>query len=105
MKSDRYPDFARARPLCAPGRPRASMPAGSSVRRAMCGIVGFTDRSDAETAGAMVAALAHRGPDGSGVWTTAAGDRTLALGHTRLAIIDLSPDALQPFHRAPGPAG
>ena len=74
----------------------------------MCGIVGFTGRSDAAAARAtarrMVAALAHRGPDGSGVWTTA-GERMLALGHARLAIIDLSPDALQPFHRAPGAAG
>jgi asparagine synthase (glutamine-hydrolysing) len=72
----------------------------------MCGIVGFTGRSDEATARRMIAAVAHRGPDGSGLWTAPAGtDRTLALGHTRLAIIDLSPEALQPFHRAPGPAG
>ena len=70
----------------------------------MCGIVGFTGWSGTEaraTAARMVAALAHRGPDGSGVFV----DGALALGHARLAIIDLSPDALQPFHRAAGPAG
>ncbi len=34
----------------------------------------------------MVASLAHRGPDGAGTWH----DHTVALGHTRLAIIDLT---------------
>ena len=74
----------------------------------MCGIVGFTGQGGAgrATAARMVEALAHRGPDGSGVWTADG----VVLGHTRLAIIDLSPDALQPFHRAdaglgPGKAG
>ncbi len=44
---------------------------------------------------AMVASLAHRGPDGSGaVFDGAAG---AAIGHTRLAIIDLTEAAAQPM--------
>jgi asparagine synthase (glutamine-hydrolysing) len=53
----------------------------------MCGIAGFTAPGPAAKAvlAAMNRALAHRGPDGSGVFI----DRQIALGHTRLAIIDL----------------
>jgi len=39
--------------------------------------------------------MAHRGPDGVGLWC--APDRTATFGHRRLAIIDLSPDAAQPM--------
>jgi asparagine synthase (glutamine-hydrolysing) len=73
----------------------------------MCGIAGFTARvgaSDAEAAILdMVAALGHRGPDGSGWWSAEAGDagRRVTLGHTRLAIIDLTAGALQPFQSGP----
>jgi asparagine synthase (glutamine-hydrolysing) len=52
----------------------------------MCGIAGFTGPGP-EARGVLAAmnrALAHRGPDGSGVFV----DRGIALGHTRLAIID-----------------
>jgi asparagine synthase (glutamine-hydrolysing) len=54
----------------------------------MCGIAGFTaPRHDARrTLVAMNRALAHRGPDGSGMFV----DDEIALGHTRLAIIDLA---------------
>lgn len=41
-------------------------------------------------------ALAHRGPDGSGVWS----DAFCLLGHTRLKILDLSENAAQPMHSA-----
>lgn len=52
----------------------------------MCGIAGFTQpQPNAEQIlHAMNAALAHRGPDGKGIHV----DRAIALGHTRLAIID-----------------
>ena len=52
----------------------------------MCGIAGFTSPGpDAERVlAAMNRALAHRGPDGNGTFV----DRGIALGHTRLAIID-----------------
>ena len=42
----------------------------------------------------MASALAHRGPDGSGVWSaevgTGSGSGTVAFGHARLSIIDLA---------------
>lgn len=54
----------------------------------MCGIAGFTGPGpDArDVLAAMNAALAHRGPDQNGIFV----DRGIALGHTRLAIIDLA---------------
>lgn len=42
-----------------------------------------------------VRALHHRGPDGSGIYENA--DDRIALAHTRLSIIDLSPAAAQPM--------
>ena len=60
----------------------------------MCGIAGFI-RRDGEDATAclskMTDALAHRGPDDSGAYITTAshGALRVALGHRRLAIIDL----------------
>jgi len=53
----------------------------------MCGLAGFTaPGTEARSIlAAMNGALAHRGPDGSGMFV----DRRIALGHTRLAIIDL----------------
>ncbi len=66
----------------------------------MCGIVGvwssqaITDRENGERRLAdMVSRIAHRGPDGSGVWF----DGTVGLGHARLAVIDLSEAAAQPM--------
>lgn len=46
-------------------------------------------------AGAMAAALAHRGPDDEGVWVDA--QAGVALAHRRLAVIDLSPLGHQPM--------
>jgi asparagine synthase (glutamine-hydrolysing) len=76
----------------------------------MCGIAGvLLERPSAGAAAAavekMVSRLAHRGPDGSGtaVWDVhAAGDGAVALGHARLAVIDLSPRAAQPMRDARG---
>ena len=64
----------------------------------MCGISGILSRAGVtrERIGQMTMALAHRGPDAHGVWVDAAA--TMALGHTRLSIIDLSTGANQPFY-------
>lgn len=43
----------------------------------------------------MLAALAHRGPDDRGSWSSA--DGRVLLGHTRLAILDLSPAGHEPI--------
>lgn len=45
-------------------------------------------------------ALRSRGPDGEGEWWSE--DRSIALGHRRLAILDLSPAGDQPMVRAGG---
>ncbi len=44
----------------------------------------------------MTDALAHRGPDGEGLWQNESG--TVLLGHRRLSIIDLSEAGQQPLH-------
>ena len=60
----------------------------------MCGIAGIVSRAaDLEAIGPMTEALSHRGPDGSGIWS----DSLCALGHRRLAIIDLSDRGKQPL--------
>ena len=68
----------------------------------MCGIAGFTGPGpEARTVlAAMNRALAHRGPDGDGVFV----DREVALGHTRLAIIDLAGGAQPRVDQASGDA-
>jgi asparagine synthase (glutamine-hydrolysing) len=50
----------------------------------------------------MLAAMAHRGPDDRGVHTLAGG--SLALGHLRLSILDLSPLGHQPMAAPDGKA-
>ena len=61
----------------------------------MCGIAGVIGRADArERVTQMIAALAHRGPDGWGVFELGPG---AALGHARLAILDLSTAGAQPM--------
>ena len=52
----------------------------------MCGIAGFVGIGDRETLARMTAALAHRGPDDSGLWV----ERNVFLGHRRLSIVDLT---------------
>jgi asparagine synthase (glutamine-hydrolysing) len=46
--------------------------------------------------------LAHRGPDGKGIWTGRCNDWNVMLGHRRLSIIDLSDAASQPMASADG---
>ncbi|KAB1070758.1 asparagine synthase (glutamine-hydrolyzing) [Methylobacterium planeticum] len=62
----------------------------------MCGIVGYWGRSvEKGLVERMAARIAHRGPDGSGSWTDACAG--IALGHRRLAILDLSSAGDQPM--------
>src|SRR5213594_4027111 len=67
----------------------------------MCGIVGafsFTNsgfRVSERYLIRMRDTMSHRGPDGAGIFISS--DRRLALGHRRLAIIDLSERAAQPM--------
>jgi asparagine synthase (glutamine-hydrolysing) len=62
----------------------------------MCGILGTCGlATGAGQLAAMSDAIAHRGPDASGTWTSP--DGRLRLGHRRLSIIDLSAEANQPF--------
>lgn len=72
----------------------------------MCGLTGFLTpgggQADAmaATVSACADTLAHRGPDDAGVWVDA--EAGLALGHRRLAILDLSPLGHQPMVSACG---
>tara|TARA_R110002049_G_scaffold182942_5_gene350833 strand:- start:962 stop:2860 length:1899 start_codon:yes stop_codon:yes gene_type:complete len=67
----------------------------------MCGINGIFQLSSGSThlkdaVSAMNVQLAHRGPDDNGVWVDEA--HGLALGQTRLSILDLSSAGHQPMH-------
>ncbi len=61
----------------------------------ICGEVAYGDpaAADPERVRGMARRLAHRGPDGEGLWH----EPGIALGHRRLAIIDLTPAAAQPM--------
>jgi asparagine synthase (glutamine-hydrolysing) len=69
----------------------------------MCGIAGiiaFTEEGKKylDRIGDAVAALRHRGPDGEGIFK----EGNVALGHTRLSIIDITDTASQPFTSTDG---
>lgn len=72
----------------------------------MCGIAGFwqysgqIDEVAEKTVLDMAGALSHRGPDSKGAWVDP--QIGIALGHRRLAVVDLSPDGSQPMHSADG---
>lgn len=66
----------------------------------MCGIAGIVGQADQQLIYNMTAALAHRGPDDSGVLTIA--EDGVALGHRRLSIIDLSAAGHQPMTNRAG---
>jgi asparagine synthase (glutamine-hydrolysing) len=65
----------------------------------MCGIAGYIDKSGAAATltriDHMTDLVAHRGPDGRGTYLAG----SLALGHRRLAILDLSDLGHQPMRR------
>ncbi len=69
----------------------------------MCGIAGRMEfelgrKADPELVQRMCDAIAHRGPDDSGVWA----EGPMALGHRRLSILDLSAAGHQPMPNADG---
>ena len=67
----------------------------------MCGITGILQApqvsrsADLDAIHRMTARLRHRGPDGDGCWRDR--DAGIALGHRRLAIIDLTDAGRQPM--------
>ena len=67
----------------------------------MCGIAGIVG-AEQDAAVEFVRRAnrlqAHRGPDGEGVWR----GEQIALGHRRLAIVDLTPAGAQPMRSADG---
>ena len=68
----------------------------------MCGIAGIFNRDGDPVSsvilGNMIKAQAHRGPDGEGDYV----DGCIGLGHSRLAILDLSPAGRQPMITSDG---
>jgi asparagine synthase (glutamine-hydrolysing) len=66
----------------------------------MCGIAGYLGGGSAERLIAANRRLAHRGPDGEGVWFDR--EEGVGLAHRRLAIIDLSATGAQPMCSADG---
>jgi asparagine synthase (glutamine-hydrolysing) len=70
----------------------------------MCGFTGFfSDNAGSfglETLERMAEAIAHRGPDDQGLWLDA--EAGIALGHRRLAIVDLSQAGHQPMQSDSG---
>ena len=67
----------------------------------MCGIAGIFGAERAERRlVAILESQSHRGPDGTGLWSSPGG--RAVLGHNRLAIIDLSDAGRQPMASADG---
>lgn len=70
----------------------------------MCGIVGLAYRDGTRVRPELVVSMrdtmVHRGPDDDGLWCSA--DGRAALGHRRLAIIDLSPLGRAPMSNEDG---
>lgn len=60
----------------------------------MCGIAGIIGDFEMQQLDAMLLSQHHRGPDATGKYND---EDFAALGHNRLAIIDISPESNQPF--------
>ena len=66
----------------------------------MCGILGVYSKNksiDNSVINSAVKSLSHRGPDGSGYNLIEKNNGFLLIGHTRLAIIDVSDSGHQPM--------
>ena len=94
----------RCSSACSVGSPTCRRAFGFSLTNesepTVCGIAGFWRADglrdqDPSALRRMMALLRHRGPDGSGKHLDAR--RGLAMGHTRLSIIDLSARGKQPI--------
>lgn len=59
----------------------------------ICGVIALQEPAETDVVRAMLSELRHRGPDGEGFFEAPG----VALGHARLAIIDLSDGGRQPF--------
>src|SRR5262249_31610622 len=100
---ERVFDRGRRRPLRKPLSRASGRRAVTGRPAGMCGIAGLAwgephahpPGASAAVVRAMADMLTHRGPDDSGVWESA--DGNVALGHRRLAIIDLSPLGRNPM--------
>ena len=69
----------------------------------MCGICGVAGQADEALLKAMLARIAHRGPDDEGIYlTNTTSGQSVGLGHRRLSIIDLSPAGHEPMRDASG---
>ena len=65
----------------------------------ICGVLSFDEQPiPSNQINQMTASIAHRGPDGEGVWV----DGFVGLGHRRLSIIDLTPSGHQPMGNETG---
>ena len=65
----------------------------------MCGIVGcIGEPLEEKLSSKVLSLLRHRGPDGDGSWYAPAEETRAWFGHTRLSILDLSPQSTQPMH-------
>ena len=72
----------------------------------MCGIAGIFSQElinieyskKEEIISKMVASIKHRGPDDDDIWIS----DCIALGHSRLSILDLSKNGNQPMHSRSG---
>jgi len=68
----------------------------------MCGIAGAIASNFTGNSAAAIARLAHRGPDSHGEKHIRCAAKDIWLGHTRLAILDISPAGQQPMQSRDG---
>jgi asparagine synthase (glutamine-hydrolysing) len=66
----------------------------------VCGIAGFSGHPAVKVSDAVLDRIDHRGPDGRGRYNSACG--SVSLFHTRLAILDPTPNGAQPMATADG---